>query len=594
MIINTIKTTNDTFLRSINIDADILIPDSFINYTETILSMNREYSFMSPTEKLSRDQYCWNPSQLPLDLGLTSDAFYGLFDDMNTLSEIMLGILLNIPIYLKKGGSLDNLNEDVLGLYFSSYQDEPAKLYLFSDRIWDAAGHNSSLFKLFTAIVLIHELAHASMDPSNYNHTDYNSIKYKSYKRVWCNRDRYYLPDVNGDIRAEEMNFYHVREESYANAITLRIFALSHLLGSITDHDSEIKQFIKNQPAEYRLSLDIAPFAGIGGWIEAKETTHNSYTIMQQDAYLWMDITEKALDGLITQSQLKNEELRWHWACQPVFPSVCDFMTFDFEQLVKCLKKDRSVIINQYGDKLINDDDKPSMFSSSFLSTEREQQGIGIKTRILNKRFQILDPLISKVYYNPNEDSEYIVVIRNNKWMIVNKNWEVIQRPTRALVITQVINYPRTDVYIAIQDQNKWILYDFNMKVVLTLPYDNVEGITKVLFVKLPRKRNNCYLFKATRTFSCIKVQLNSLWGILSSSGSVMVPCDYDEILPDSTYAILYVKKNNKWGVIDYYNNTVLSIQYDSLEDCKQPAVYRSLPFPGFPSYEYTRLLQYI
>ena len=162
-------------------------------------------------------------------------------------------------------------------------------------------------------VTLIHELAHAVMDVTNYDgHQDRNSDIYRGYLHEFYgwNPDRHvydvhnparYLdqelrerrdeanPEENRTIKVKP-NFYTVREESFANVITFQVISEAYKYMDPIDRlqYSEIflEDFMKGQSSEYKLALYIRDAKNIKGWMLAKEADN---CIQEKNAESWMD-----------------------------------------------------------------------------------------------------------------------------------------------------------------------------------------------------------------------------------------------------------------------------------------------------------------
>ena len=53
--------------------------------------------------------------------------------------------------------------------------------------------------------------------------------------------------------------------------------------------------------------------------------------------------------------------------------------------------------------------------------------------------------------------------------------------------------------------------------------------------------------------------------GAIRTTGEVVLPMEYQSIIPRKKHNILIIKKNNKCGLVDNQGNTILPMEYDSM-----------------------------
>lgn len=163
---------------------------------------------------------------------LSRGDYYNLVSDIRQYCTVF-ALLHLIPIHLREFGpdarGRDDLEEgsiiDQLGAYFSCGKGNSPYIELYLSEIDKATNGNDSHFRWLFTKVLIHELAHASMDVEN------PKVSYRTVFGKW-------------------------REESMANAVALRI---------IKDHGGPdfydyAKQFMLSQPIEYALGVLMESF----------------------------------------------------------------------------------------------------------------------------------------------------------------------------------------------------------------------------------------------------------------------------------------------------------------------------------------------
>ncbi len=201
-----------------------------------------------------------------------------------------IAILLHtIPIYLRNSRpeavrEVRDENRisiiDLLGAYYSNRKGDSPYIELYLTAIEDSTQNNDKHFKWLFAKVLIHELAHASLDIFNEEHSHYTSEKV----------------------------FYHTefgrwREESMANAVALRIIKE---YGNKEFYDFA-KAYMFSQPAEYALGVLMEDFRywDFRSVYDAKKQGVNS--VLQQG---WLNYVQNTPDwaGLQNWNDLLNHE----------------------------------------------------------------------------------------------------------------------------------------------------------------------------------------------------------------------------------------------------------------------------------------------
>lgn len=291
------------------------IPDSVLSITERILSQASRANQNTNSDLFSEQMldnlgiiapnFPWKPLSLPLQLRNNDISF---LDDTSKLCKMMLVMLKIIPII-----AVNIHNED--------YQNIPLGLYMPRERIIllnsNLIKNNSSVQSLqniadrahedsyiFLSVkILIHELAHAVMDVNNYGLPDNYSQKYRQYTRSkFCGETCVTSISINPEhfyrgITKAPVNFYHIREESFANLITLRVISDSKRQ-RINGLLPFTKEMIFSQPASYKLALFLPPENKISGWVRAKIDVE----IDKQPAEQWIDAAEALLSDNLTKA----------------------------------------------------------------------------------------------------------------------------------------------------------------------------------------------------------------------------------------------------------------------------------------------------
>lgn len=189
------------------------------------------YKVISPVE---RHYSCLSPHHFLLDrfYRRTAALPHAPIRKLNEFEfENIACFLHTIPIYLRDTrpetvGEDDNII-DALGAYFPNRQNDDPYIELFLSPIEKAAGGNMTHFRWLFTMTLLHELAHAALDTSNY-----------FYNRGITNV-------------STRSTFGHWLEESIANAAAL------HIINCFGDRDfyDFTRQFMLSQPEEYALGV---------------------------------------------------------------------------------------------------------------------------------------------------------------------------------------------------------------------------------------------------------------------------------------------------------------------------------------------------
>ena len=489
------------YFRTININSSVLIPDSFIDYTDSILALNRGVENIE-----------WWTHSLPFRV--TDDRLSASYSDMYELSMLMLSILQVIPVYLRATppilGELSPHTEgDVLGFYTSFTNGAPGEITLFPETILSST-KNESEFMLLTAKVLIHELAHAVMDPNNFEgHFDNFSNEYRKYTYLsWRNYG--FVGQVSPDgYSLVPISFHHVREESYANVITYRVFALAYSMGIVPEKWLKyVEHFISQQSDAYRLALEILPSDGIKAWVGLKENT----LFQREKADSWMDLTDK----LKLKKRVNREFL-------------CDEIN---EQCPWALSRPRECLINKI-------DEFPKIYS---LRDDRKQYS----KRLIN---QFGDSITAR-YDEILDGFENIYPAKvQNEWYLLNGNGKRILEKRFQEVIISGKNSSKT---ILVKEYDKWLVMDKSGVVLKKLPYQEIEYVTKA--------------------DNLLKYRLNKRYGIIDSDLKEIIPADCEQIIVDDDGCYFKAKRDDniylftiKAGCVYYLEFDAQPIAFDSI-----------------------------
>lgn len=339
----------DTYFRTINDNSPVLLSDRFVALAEKCLSLSRSdifrhevchhdyqanritylpspdsfklgvpdrFQFPMSRTSMPHDDY-WD---LPRRINDFDEDVFDVFSDIRHISQVMLTILQGIQIRLRRRESYAT---DPLGEYHyrgEGYNHAPF-IVLFPEEIENCAKAFSGMsIELLAAKTLIHELAHAFLDPNNWNFGDKYSDNYRKYVYPFG---------------GTPTDFYRVREESMANIITYRIFYLAAQTKAIPRHfEKKVKAFILLQEAPYSLSLHMLPTPCIFGWIQAKSNN----LIDEESALKWME----EADVLMQNDTLLNQ---YHESILPKERAL---------GLPWADEREKSLLFNKYGDSIID------------------------------------------------------------------------------------------------------------------------------------------------------------------------------------------------------------------------------------------------
>lgn len=106
----------------------------------------------------------------------------------------------------------------------------------------------------------------------------------------------------------------------------------------------------------------------------------------------------------------------------------------------------------------------------------------------------------------------------------------------------------------------KWALIDLECNEILPPTFDMADPDEK--------NKNGCwsecwYSFSSFGT-SYAEVRLNDKWGLIDTSGQVVIPYMYDD-LDDNFLELFHAKKDGKWGMIDHKGKAIMPFIFDRL-----------------------------
>ena len=150
----------------------------------------------------------------------------------------LIHVYLKEPKEMPKPPISGEYPTELLGCYIPSLQenDSTPVIYLCPERIENAADRLKIDKKVLYAKVLIHELAHAIMDPTN----ELEGTKLKSKK---------------GNELKTKSDADVFMEESLANMITLQYFDAAKDINDVNDFE-QVKSFMEKQPEAYKFGIE--------------------------------------------------------------------------------------------------------------------------------------------------------------------------------------------------------------------------------------------------------------------------------------------------------------------------------------------------
>lgn len=308
-----VKKTRAT--RVFNIDAVKLVPDQVLEDVEKVLSVDRfdldkEYFGLKSKMWDRQSSYFEMIHGWPIPYKFSGD----ILREPEVMASLMLLLLKVIPVVSKRppeGGEDpdDELNKCV-GRYFSDRNDRfyggRPHIELYPDRILQFAGGSESAFVKKCATTLVHELAHALMDPCNFGGDEHLSATYES--KPYC----FSWNETNpaGMTVWKYSNFYKIREESFADYIMYMVFKSSGQSTRNKYKPSELEKEIESKDFEY--SIARYWFKGrpnITGWMNSK--CFDKDVISVADALNWMKDVYDAWSKKSRYYSETNRDLPW-------------------------------------------------------------------------------------------------------------------------------------------------------------------------------------------------------------------------------------------------------------------------------------------
>ena len=156
------------------------------------------------------------------------------------------------------------------------------------------------------------------------------------------------------------------------------------------------------------------------------------------------------------------------------------------------------------------------------------------------------------------KEIDYIVLMENNKYGVINKNGEVLIEPCYDEV--QIPN-PSKPIFICLydydNDKNQYQIKVLNdKKEQILYQYVDVEAI-----------KLNSGISPIPYEKSVLKYKEKDKYGLIDFNGKVIVKAKYDDIQSfDYNEGLLLVKKRDKYGIININGVTVVKEKFDKIE----------------------------
>lgn len=151
------------------------------------------------------------------------------------------------------------------------------------------------------------------------------------------------------------------------------------------------------------------------------------------------------------------------------------------------------------------------------------------------------------------EDAKYFVLLKDNKYGVINKEGQVIVNPEYDEI---KIPNPTKDIFICVTDANNDIskAIDSNGNVLWT-EFNSVDAISiKAITSLVPYEKN------------VLKYKKGSLYGLMDISGDKITDAIYEDISNiEYKEGYLKVKKEGQYGAINIKGKEILKIEYDNI-----------------------------
>ena len=166
------------------------------------------------------------------------------------------------------------------------------------------------------------------------------------------------------------------------------------------------------------------------------------------------------------------------------------------------------------------------------------------------------NPLSKQYNYLRPATAEGYAIIRNEIGLaIINPNEQIIaqthyQEHYRSNCYPDWLFYWCTPDSIAFYEEGKFGIMTAQGQVIAEPKYSHVmhSNLRDVIIVRETSPESN-----------------EAHEGAIRTNGEVVLPMEYQSIIPRKKYNILIIKKNNKYGLVDNQGNMILPMEYDSM-----------------------------
>ncbi|MCK8142567.1 WG repeat-containing protein [Flavobacterium sp. I-SCBP12n] len=252
-------------------------------------------------------------------------------------------------------------------------------------------------------------------------------------------------------------------------------------------------------------------------------------------------------------------------------------------------------IINSKNEFIINCKyDEIKQVNSFFIAKSNKKNGFISSTDSIIKPFVYDEIYFSyfddAVIFGDNNIGENYVVKKDNLFGVINPNIvnDIIAMNYKS-IRTLFDNY-----YIVENNENKNGLFTKSGKRILNENYEFYNVYKNSIFATKENKQyiinleedkhyekeinvNEFVKFKDVQQFSKNENQIiknENKFGVINSTGKIIIPCDYDYIENIYLSKEYVVKKNNKFGIINSVNKIVVEIEYDNFKKLKESILF--------------------
>lgn len=155
-------------------------------------------------------------------------------------------------------------------------------------------------------------------------------------------------------------------------------------------------------------------------------------------------------------------------------------------------------------------------------------------------------------YTQVNVDHGSIEFSINDKWNIIDENGEVIKS-----VYDYIDKVPNSNLSI-VKHNNKYGIVDSTGKVMVPFMYDEISYVDF---------RGRFYANNQANTYTSVdrfSVRIGEKYGVIDENGAIIVPCKYDDAQILNNGAII-LEKNNKFSITDKNGRNISKSKYDDI-----------------------------